>query len=157
MAPSPQHADETGALWFRSSTEPHRHFKDALDAAERGRLVVIEDSSSRAAVVDADRLRVTLSDLLTARPQAVAEADGWSLFIPGLPIGADASSLDQAVADLVDALREYAADWHAGLRSVPNHLAHWALFQLIDLSSDDQLRSWAVPESAVTLRSAGTP
>jgi predicted RNase H-like HicB family nuclease len=96
----------------------------------------------RAAIVDADRLREALADAVAFRPQVVAEADGWSVFLPGLPVAADGSTFDEAVDEMVDALREYAADWESRLRLAPNHANAWPLIQLVALSDDAQLRSW---------------
>jgi predicted RNase H-like HicB family nuclease len=74
--------------------------------------------------------------------QAVAEADGWSVFIPGLPIAADGATVDEAFTEMIAALREYADDWHERLSDAPDHRDNWALVQLIGVNSDDQLREW---------------
>jgi predicted RNase H-like HicB family nuclease len=49
------------------------------------------------------------------------EAGGWSVFIPGLPIAADGATFDEAINQMVDGLREYAADWQDHLLDIPNH------------------------------------
>ena len=49
---------------------------------------------------------------------------------------------DEAIAEMVDALREYAADWQERLRETPDHRRQWGLVQLINLSDDDQLHDW---------------
>jgi predicted RNase H-like HicB family nuclease len=97
-----------------------------------------------AAVVDAQRLRHFLASLIPSRAQVVAESGGWSVFIPGLPIAADASSFDEAVDEMIDALREYAEDWQDHLVDAPNHRENWGLVQLISLSDDQQLREWII-------------
>ena len=74
--------------------------------------------------------------------EVVPEAGGWSIFIPGMPIAADGDTLDAAMTEMVDALREYASDWHSHLRDSPNHRGHEDLVQLIDQNDDDQLRDW---------------
>jgi predicted RNase H-like HicB family nuclease len=82
---------------------------------------------------------------LARRPSGavvVAEAGGWSVFIPGLPVAADGSTLDEALDEMLDALREYADDWSARLRTAPNHAEQWHVVRLIALSDDDQLRAW---------------
>ena len=48
----------------------------------------------------------------------------------------------EALADYVDALREYAQDWEDHLHAAPNHRMNWALVQLVDLSTDGQLTTW---------------
>jgi predicted RNase H-like HicB family nuclease len=74
--------------------------------------------------------------------QAVPEAGGWSVFIPGLPVAADGPTFETAIDEMVQALREYAEDWQDRLLDAPNHQDSWALVQLIGLSDNDQLRDW---------------
>jgi predicted RNase H-like HicB family nuclease len=78
--------------------------------------------------------------------QAVAEAGGWSMFVPGVPVAADGASFEEAADEMVAALREYVDDWAERLRLAPNHAANWALVQLVGLSDDDQLRAWVTGE-----------
>ena len=63
-------------------------------------------------------------------------------FIPGLPVAADGETFDEAITEMVAALREYAEDWQDHLLHAPNHRDNWGLMQMISLSSDDQLRDW---------------
>jgi predicted RNase H-like HicB family nuclease len=70
----------------------------------------------------------------------VPEAGGWSVFIPGLPVAADGRTLDEALAEMVDALREYAEDRHGHLRNAPDHRQHQGLVELINISDDARLR-----------------
>lgn len=129
---------------YDSYTDARTHLKDLLDAAERGRVATVRRDAVRTAVVDVNRLRSSLASLSPSRAQVVAEAGGWSVFIPGLPIAADGATFDEAVAEMIDALREYADDWQDRLLDAPNHRNNWALVQLISLSDDDQLRDWLV-------------
>jgi predicted RNase H-like HicB family nuclease len=129
---------------YNSYTEARTHLKDLLDAAARGRTATVRRESTTAAVVDADRLRRFLAALSPVRAQAVAEAGGWSVFIPGLPIAADGATFDEAISELIAALREYAADWQERLADATNHQDNWGLVQLVALSDDDQLRDWLV-------------
>lgn len=135
------------ALHYDSYSEGRTHLKDLLDAAERGRLATVRRESATAAVVDVDRLRHFLASVIPSRAEAVPEADGWSVFLPGLPVGADGSTFEEAIAEMVEALREYADDWQDRLLEAPNHREHWGLVQLIGLSDDEQLRSWLVGPS----------
>ncbi|WP_410648550.1 prevent-host-death protein [Amycolatopsis sp. cmx-4-54] len=130
------------ALHYDSYTEARAHLKDLLDAAEKGRVATVRRDSVQAAVVDVERLRYFLASLLPASAQVVAEGDGWSVFIPGLPVAADGATFDEALTEMVDALREYAEDWQSRLLEAPNHRDNWGLVQLISLSDDDQLRDW---------------
>ncbi len=129
---------------FPTLSEARKHFKTLLDAAQDGRPASVRRDQRTAAVVDAERLRATLSALRPARAQVVAEAGGWSVILPGLPIAADGPTLDEALDETVLALREYAEDWSARLLHAPNHADNWGLVQLIALSDDDQLRNWLV-------------
>jgi predicted RNase H-like HicB family nuclease len=89
-------------------------------------------------------LQHLLAAVMPSRAQVVPEADGWSIFIPGLPLATDGATFDEAITEMVDALREYAEDWQDRLLDAPNHRENWGLVQLISLSDDDQLRAWLV-------------
>ncbi|QDY78007.1 prevent-host-death protein [Streptomyces qinzhouensis] len=132
------------AVHYESYTEARTHLKDLLDAADEGRVATVRRDGSRAAVVDAERLRHHLSLACSVKAQAVAESGGWSIFIPGLPVAADGASFEEAIDEMVDALREYAEDWQDRLRTAPNHYDNWGLVQLIALSDDQQLADWLV-------------
>ena len=132
------------AVHYDSYTEARAHLKDLLDAAERGRVATVRRDSARTAVVDVERLRYFLASIVPSQAQVVSEAGGWSVFIPGLPVAADGASFDEAVTEMIDALREYADDWQERLLDAPNHRDNWGLVQLISLSDDDQLREWLV-------------
>jgi predicted RNase H-like HicB family nuclease len=132
------------AVHFDSYTEARAHLKALLDAAERGRVATVRRESATTALVDVDRLRHYLAAVTPSHAQAVPEDGGWSIFIPGLPLGADGRTFNEAVIEMVDALREYAEDWQDHLLDAPNHRENWGLVQLISLSDDDQLREWLV-------------
>lgn len=129
---------------YDSYTEARAHLKDLLDAAERGHVATVRRDTARTAVVDVERLRSALATLSALRAKVVAEADGWSVFIPGLPIAADGATFDEAIAEMIVALREYAEDWQERLLDAPNHRNNWGLVQLVGLSNDEQLRDWLV-------------
>lgn len=132
------------AVHYDSYTDARAHLKDLLDAAERGRVATVRRESARTAVVDVERLRHFLASLVPSRAQVVPEADGWSVFIPGLPVAADGATFDEAITEMIEALREYADDWQERLLDAPNHRENWGLVQLISLSDDDQLADWLV-------------
>ena len=133
---------------FNSYSAARAHLKEILDAAEQGRVATVSRDDAESAVVDAARLRYYLASLIPSRAQVVPESGGWSVFIPGLPIHADGATLDEAVDEMVDALREYSDDWQDHLLDAPNHRESWGLVQLISLSDDDELRAWLVPTAA---------
>jgi antitoxin of RelE/RelB toxin-antitoxin system len=138
--------DVNAAVHFGSFSHARSNFKDLLDAAAQGRVATVRRDSTTSAIVDAGRMRDFLASVIPSRAQVVPEADGWSVFISGLPIAADGKSFDEAVGEMVLALREYAEDWQDHLRDAPNHRDNWGLVQLIELSDEDQLRSWLVSE-----------
>ncbi len=131
-------------LHYPSVASARDNIKLILDAAERGQAVTIERSARRSAVVDAERLRDFFLATVPSMAEVVHEGGAWVITMPGRPIAAEAASYDEAIAELVDALREYAADWNDRLHSAPNHRDNWGLVQLISLSTDEQLRDWLV-------------
>jgi predicted RNase H-like HicB family nuclease len=132
------------AVHYDSYTDARTHLKDLLDAAERGRVATVRRDARTTAFVDRERLRYFLAAVTPSRAQVVAEDGGWSVFIPGLPVAADGASFDEAVDEMIIALREYAEDWQERLLDAPNHAGNWGLVQLVSLSDDDQLREWLV-------------
>lgn len=130
------------AVHFESASAARINLKELLDAAGEGRPATVRRDRQRLAVVDVNRLLHTLHQGGVPLAVLVAEAGGWSAFFPGLPVSASGNTLDEAVDDLVLAMREYADDWNDHLRLAPNHADHWALVQLVDLSTDEQLRDW---------------
>jgi predicted RNase H-like HicB family nuclease len=129
-------------LHYDTVSEARAHFSALIDAAEAGVPATVRRDRRRAAVVDAERLRHFLVTVRPARAEVVAEGDGWSVLLPGLPIAADGETFEEALDEMVVALREYAEDWADHLRHAPNHEQNWSLVQIIDLSSDEQLRDW---------------
>jgi predicted RNase H-like HicB family nuclease len=127
---------------YGTVTEARAHFSTLIDAAEAGVPATVRRDKRRAAVVDADRLLDFLVNVHPARAEVVAEGGGWSVLLQGLPIAADGETFDEALDEMVSALREYAEDWADHLRHAPNHVDNWGLVQIIDLSSDEQLKDW---------------
>ncbi len=131
-----------GVLTFGTYSAARSHLKDVFDAAESGRTAVLRRDNVDSVVVNGTQLRQFLALATSGRVQVVPESDGWSLMLPGTAIAAHADSLDGAVIELIEALREYADDWLDRLLDVPNHRGNWGLVQLIVLSDDDQLKAW---------------
>ena len=130
------------AVHSETYSHARAHLKELLDAAEDGRPATVSRDSAVTAVVDANRLRHALALLIPARAEVVEENGGWSVMLPGLPIAADGNTYDEALDDMVIALREYADDWSDHLIHAPNQRDNWGLVQLITLSSEVQLRTW---------------
>lgn len=93
-------------------------------------------------MVNTDRLRAFLVRNTPAKVQVVNEDGAWAMFIPGLPLAAEGRTLEEATLDLIDALRDYAEDWEDHLRTAPNHEENWALVQIVEASTDEQLAEW---------------
>lgn len=130
-------------MQFLTYSETRRRLREVLDAAEAGKAAGIERRGSRVALVERDRLHCLLADSWRlGRPEAVAEAGGWSMFLPGTPIAADGADLDEAVEEFIEALREYAQDWEERLRLTPNHEHLWPLVLFVSMSSDAEIASW---------------
>lgn len=130
------------AVEYATVKDARDHFKDFLDAAFVGRPAVVRRESQRAVLVDAEWLRNRLAQLRPSNAEVVPENDGWSVSLPGLPIAADGTTLDEALEDVVGALREYAEDWAARLRNAPNHANNQDVVTLTALSNDHQLIDW---------------
>lgn len=131
------------AVAYRNYTDARKDFKEVLDDAESGRPVGVQRRERRVVVVDAEGLRNVLAHSRDVpQPVAVAEAGGWSVILPGVPVAADEAGFDEAIDEFVQALREYSEDWVERLHRVPNHARHWALIQFVALSTDDQLAAW---------------
>ena len=131
----------TRSVWFNSVTEGRTNLRKLLDAAAHGVPAGLRREHAGFAIIDAIRLR-RLLELHSGHAEVIPEADGWSILIPGMPIAADGATLTKATEEMVDALREYAADWIDHLRAAPNHADNWWLVQLVELSSDEELAEW---------------
>jgi len=132
------------AVHYETFTEARSHLRDLIDAALQGRVATMRRDNSRTALVDGERLRHFLASATPSGAHVLAEGGGWSVFIPGLPVAADGATFDEAITEMIDALREYAEDWQNRLQHAPNHRDNWGLVQLIGLSDDAQLAEWLV-------------
>lgn len=137
---------------FASFTQARAHLRDVLDAAHTGRVATVARDRERFAVVDAEVLRLQLVSARTANAVVAAEGGGWSAFLPGVPVHGEGDTFDEALADLVEALRDYAEDWNERLLDAPNHRGNWSLVTLVELSDDNQLREWIVGPSPARSR-----
>ncbi len=137
---------------FDSYTSARTNFRDLLDAARAGYVTTLERERERYTVVDGDVLREQLAVLLPSHAVVAAEGGRWAAFLPGLPLSGEGDDLDAALDDLIEALREYAADWNERLRTAPNHRGNWALATLVELSADDQLKGWLLSDNLSAVR-----
>ena len=136
---------------FGTFTSARSNLRDLLDTAHSGRVTTVDRDRERFAVVDAGLLRAQLAALRPSGAVVVAEGGGWAAFLPGLPIAGEGADLDGAIEDVIDAMREYAADWNERLLDAPNHRDNWSLVTLTELSTDEQLKEWLLhDEMSVT-------
>ena len=129
---------------FPSYTHTRDHLRDVLDAAGSGLVTSVTRGSEKFVVVPAEQQRKMLSLLRPADAQIVAEGGGWAVIFPGLPVHGDGDTFDAAVDDALEALREYAQAWNDHLHSAANHADNRAVVEVIELSSDDELRTWVL-------------
>lgn len=109
------------------------------------------------ALVEVGRLRWSLSRIIRAHePQVARENDNWVAYLPGLPLAVQEADFDTAVDALIDAMREYAADWQDHLHAARNHRTNINFVQFVELSTDDQLREWLTAAGLATGRSPGS-
>ena len=127
---------------FDSFSEARSKLRCVLDAAREGLVTTVTRDNQRFVVVAAEALAQDLRRLLPSQAVVVAEGGGWAAYIPGVPVHGDADTLDAAIDDLIDGLREYAEDWNDHLHPAPNHAQHRSLVELVELSDDEQLRAW---------------
>jgi Antitoxin of toxin-antitoxin, RelE / RelB, TA system len=137
---------------FGSYTTARTNLRDLLDTAHTGRVTTVDRDRERFAVVDADVLRTQLAELRPSGAVVTAEGGGWSAFLPGVPVSGEGVDLDSALGDLIEALREYAADWNDRLLDAPNHRGNWALVVLTELSDDAQLKGWLLHDEMSATR-----
>lgn len=136
-------AYESAGVRVYGFTQARESLKAILDSSERGGLSMISrPDRAPAAVVNGESLRHHLASTVVPNVQVVNEDGAWAVFMPGQPLASEASVLEEALEDFVDALRDYAEDWEDHLHAAPNHRENWALVQLVDLSTDEQLTSW---------------
>jgi hypothetical protein len=114
----------------------------SLNAAAERRPVVFRRGDQNFALLPAPLLRDVLRRAVPA-PEIIAEDDGWTVLLPGHPVAADGSTLDEALRDFVSALRDYADAWDDRLYRAPNHQHAAALIQHVCVSDDDELLAWA--------------
>jgi predicted RNase H-like HicB family nuclease len=119
---------------FDSYTQARNQFRAVLDAARLGLVTTVTRDKERFVVIAADQLRDEFAALRPANAAVVAEGGGWAVIIPGLPVHGDGETFDEAVEDAVRALREYAE--------------HRVVVELVEFSTDEQLREWLVGRPA---------
>ena len=130
------------AVRYDRFTEARTHLKELLDAAEEGRPAAVIRHGRSTVLVDRPRFVRYLMALNAGRVELVPDGDAWLAVVADSSIGAEGDDAADAIDELIDAMREYAEDWSVRLRLASNHEHNWGLVQLVDHSSDDELRAW---------------
>lgn len=125
-----------------TATEVRRSWATSLNTAAERRPVIFHRGAQDFALVPAPLLRDVLRRAVPA-PEVIAEDDGWTVVLPGYPVAADGTTLEEALHDFVYALRDYAHAWDDRLHRAPNHQHAAALVQHVSVSDDDELLGWA--------------
>lgn len=130
-------------LAFSRITDARDRFKDMYDSAEAHLPAVVQrDNDAPVAVVRRDDLARALRALCPLDPVVQVQPDGTvSMWLPDLPVHAQADSWEAAEVALVAALRDYAELWAEDLRRYPNHEDAWGVANLSLLLTDDELRT----------------
>lgn len=127
---------------YPSFSSARSHLKEVLDLARAGRTVTIARGGDVSAVVSAEKLREYFFETVSPRMQVSHEDGRVVTLMESRPFVSEGLTVDEALGDMVDSLREYAEDWGDHLSEAPNHSGNWALVQLVNLSSDSQLLEW---------------
>ncbi|WP_207205442.1 ribbon-helix-helix domain-containing protein [Microbacterium protaetiae] len=133
---------ESAVVDYPSYTNARTHFKDVLDATDRGQTVTVAREGRVSAVVPAERLREFFFRTVSPHVQLARENDRVIALMAGRSFVSEGATVDDALADLLLSLREYAEDWETRLQHASNHRENWALVQLIKLSSDQEVLEW---------------
>jgi fibrillarin-like rRNA methylase len=128
-------------LRYPNGSAARKDFSGFLHAAFDSQVVTVKVADQTVAVVDADVFRTHLARTVPANAQVFEEDGAVAIVLPGRPFAVESTSLPESFEEVIDVLREYAADWQARLHAAPNH-DNWALVQLVELSSDEELTAW---------------
>lgn len=142
---------------YESFTAARQNLPKLLNAAREGVLATLVRDEETFVVVPADDLRAELATLLPSRAVVAAEGGGWAAFVPDVPTHGEGDTFDDAIDDLIAALREYVDDWNDRLHRAPNQGHLRPLVQLVELSDDDELRAWLVGTADAPGRAATEP
>lgn len=119
----------------------------AIDLAQPEHRRLGADRITRAARLaaaprDAERLRLELQLMIDPDLHVFPEDGHWLVVMERYGFVSEGRDIEEAMTDLLRALREYALDWEARLSAAPNHAANRDLVELVRLSTDEQLRDW---------------
>lgn len=129
-------------LSYAKITDARAAISDIYDSVERNLVVdITREDDAPVAVIRKDSLISLLQAKCNLEPKVHFSDIGYvSIWLEGLPISAQADSLENAEFELIAALRDFSETWLEDLREYPNHRGNWALPTLVRLSSDEELR-----------------
>lgn len=105
-------------------------------------VALLDQPRSNSVTCAAAPLREVLAGAVRSRASITQEHDRFTLLMAGRSFVGEGDTVDVALADLARSLRDHAAGWETSLDNAPGRHGDWAFVQLINLSSDDQLREW---------------
>lgn len=118
------------------------HLKDVLDATAQGRTVTVGRGKEVSAVMPLKKVRDYFFRTVSPRTKVFSEDGRVVAIMDGRPFASEGVTVDDAIGDLIESLREYAEDWEGHYQHATNHAQNWALVQLVNFSTDDQLNDW---------------
>lgn len=118
-------------------TEARRHFPALLDKARNGEWQIIgRRGRSEAVLANVAELDELLCTVYRFRPEVDFAEQGVGIWLAELETHGVGATLDEALADLADAMVEYAADWVDHLRHAVNHRPRAGYVRRIQLAGD---------------------
>lgn len=111
-------------------------------AEEFAHLTIEEEVEATTTRVETEHLRRYLVETCLPNTVRYIEDGVHALVLDGRGFAVEGRNLDEAVEDMIFALREYADDWGDRLSSAPNHQHNWPVAVLTSISTDAQLREW---------------
>lgn len=111
-------------------------------------MTVTPSPADRGSIMDGNHIRIHLQSTIPERACISISAGYVTIIIPGAPLAVEARSVEESLTEMVEVLREYAVDWRERLHHASNHRGNWALVELTEMSTDEQLSKWlSFPDS----------
>lgn len=121
-------------------SEAREKLASLYDESRQDGVAVITRGSERAvAMLPADRLVEALAALAPFAVEVSLADEGVSAWLTNAPVHSSGADLDEAAANLLVALRDYADLWDSELKSAPNHRDRWSLVHRVKLLDDAAL------------------
>jgi hypothetical protein len=129
-------------------TDARTNLRSLLSRSQAGGLSLIESGTNSVSMVSTAHLRDYLSETVRLHPRVHREDGAIVLVCDGLPFAAEASTLSDAVDQLVEDLIDYAAEWPENYSQAVNHRENWALVQLVSIMDPEQVREFVLTEAS---------